>query len=268
MAMVLTDDKHYKAIADMIRYCDGSNTTYKPEEMAPRIDTLTDEMYEYGYNDGMSEYDEWWQNYQHPVITGTPQDGVCDYRFAGRAWNETTFYPQDDMQPTRAVSMFAMTGFKGDLAQRLEDCGVTLDFSKCTMMNGLFTNASLITRVPKIDLTSNTADNASLFINCGSLVTVDEIVFGENTKAYTSMFSGCSKLVNVEFSGIINKNGIDVSKCTGLTVKSLVSLFTVLENKTSDTSSTTWKVTIGATNIAKLTSEQLAIAQNKGWVVA
>ena len=80
-------------------------------------------------------------------------------------------------------------------------------------------------------------------------------------------FYGAYKLTNVNFVGQIKVNGLSVSDCTKLTRESLLSLIQCLEDKTGDTSGTTWTVTIGSTNKAKLTAEELAVATNKGWTV-
>ena len=85
--------------------------------------------------------------------------------------------------------------------------------------------------------------------------------------------SGCSASITVsntwatcyglvEYSGLALPVAHSYSVSTYLTVDSLVDMLTVLPTVSSK------KITIGATNKAKLTAEQLAIATNKGWTVA
>ena len=57
----------------------------------------------------------------------------------------------------------------------------------------------------------------------------------------------------------------DISKATRLTVESLIGMFEALADLTGQTAKT---LTIGATNIAKLTEEQIAIATQKNWTIA
>ena len=50
-----------------------------------------------------------------------------------------------------------------------------------------------------------------------------------------------------------------------LTVDSMVAMFNSLKDLTGDTAKT---LTLGSTNLAKLTDEQKAIATNKNWTLA
>jgi surface protein len=56
---------------------------------------------------------------------------------------------------------------------------------------------------------------------------------------------------------------ISFSSCPNLTHDSLMSIINNLATVTS-----TKKLTLGATNLAKLTNEEKAIATNKGWTLA
>lgn len=77
--------------------------------------------------------------------------------------------------------------------------------------------------------------------------------------------------LNPEYTGekkyTIKVTGLDFSSCTKLSKESLLSLVYALDDKTDDTSGTEWIVTIGNTNKAKLTADELAVAVNKGWTV-
>jgi hypothetical protein len=68
--------------------------------------------------------------------------------------------------------------------------------------------------------------------------------------------------------GAIGQNGFDVHWSTKLTHDSLMSIINHLSDKSSDTSGTTWTITLGTENIAKLTDDEIAIAEAKGWEVA
>jgi len=52
---------------------------------------------------------------------------------------------------------------------------------------------------------------------------------------------------------------------SNLTVESMVAMFNNLKNLTDETAKT---LTLGSTNLAKLTDEQKAIATNKNWTLA
>lgn len=40
-----------------------------------------------------------------------------------------------------------------------------------------------------------------------------------------------------------------------------------LQDKSADTSGTAWKVTVGETNLAKLTTEEINAVKQKGWTI-
>ena len=143
MAKVITDDKHYKDIAQIIRdkdvmgnYQDKPNM--KPEEMSSRIADIIDGNYDYawleGFEDGMDQgyndgYEEGFQigseeSYPKGVVDGkdiVANQGYNDfwdllqvngkrvnYNFAfyGVLFNKDNFKPKYSFQPTSAEDMF------------------------------------------------------------------------------------------------------------------------------------------------------------------
>ena len=90
-----------------------------------------------------------------------------------------------------------------------------------------------------------------------------EVTFGKET-GYSGTFGGCKALENLLVHGTIGQNGFNVSQSTKLTHDSLMSIINALEAKTEGT----WTVTLGATNLAKLTDAEKAIATQKGWTLA
>ena len=80
------------------------------------------------------------------------------------------------------------------------------------------------------------------------------------------VFYGCSELEEINFEGPINTS-ISFQWCTKLTHDSLMSIINALKDNSEDTSGTTYTLTLGATNIAKLTNDEILIAENKGWVI-
>lgn len=80
----------------------------------------------------------------------------------------------------------------------------------------------------------------------------------------TRMFYSASNIESITFTGLIKFTGLDVSYCPKLDKASLLSLLNCLEEKTDGG---VWEVALGSANKAKLTDQELAIAQNKGWTV-
>ena len=139
-----------------------------------------------------------------------------------------------------------------------------IDTSNGTFFTYMFYNCTRLTTIPKID-TSNGTYFDYMFYKCTSLTTIPELNASKNT-SFDNTFNNCTKLQNITFVGTINANGLNLSYSTKLTHDSLMSLINALADKSGDTS-TTWKVTIGSTNKAKLTAEELEIATMKGWSI-
>lgn len=136
-----------------------------------------------------------------------------------------------------------------------------LDCSNAYGADSMFQAAQIIDT--KVDIIIGT--NASYtFLNCDKLVTIRKLIVSENT-TYSRWFDGCTALVNLTFEGVIAKNGLNLQWSTNLSHDSLMSIIYALQDKSVDTSGTNWIVTIGNTNRAKLTVEEIAIAEKKGW---
>ena len=137
-----------------------------------------------------------------------------------------------------------------------------LDTSNGTNFSYMFYECGALTSIPQLD-TSNGKNFGSMFNNCRALTSISLLnmsnVSGTN---WSSMFYNCPALKNVTFEGTIPVRGnMSVfSSCPNLTVESLMSFINALTNM-SDTA--TYTITIGSTNLAKLTEEQIQIATDK-----
>lgn len=154
-----------------------------------------------------------------------------------------------------------------------------LNTSNVTSMSVMFYNCSNLTTVPQLN-TSNITDMASMFCNCNSLTAVP-LLDTAKVKTMSQMFWNCNNLQTVpafDCSNVTNMNNIFAS-CSSLksilmtnigvsfdistsTLFERADLVTILNNLKTVTSSKTLKM--GATNLAKLSDEDKAIATNKG----
>ena len=111
----------------------------------------------------------------------------------------------------------------------------------------------------------NTSRDTSIlrtFDNCLKLKSLPELDFSNVTDT-TWSFNSCSSLTDLGgFIGL--KVGIDLSACTALTHDSLMNVI----NKAADVTASPATLTLGSTNLAKLSDEEKAIATNKGWTLA
>ena len=157
-----------------------------------------------------------------------------------------------------------------------------LNTSKVTNMYSMFSNCTSLTAVPKLN-TSQTSDTSRMFYYCSSLTAVPQLDTSNVTNMsymffncsllttiprldaskvtdLSGVFGGCSSLKSILMHGM--KVGFSISDSTQFEKSDLV---TILNNLATVTS--TKKLNMGTTNLAKLTDEERAIATNKGWTL-
>ena len=156
-----------------------------------------------------------------------------------------------------------------------------LDTSNVTNMSHMFTICANLTTIPQIN-TSNVTNMSHMFSGCRKITTIPQLN-GEKLINVYSNFHNCTSLEN--FNGLINlgqefstsQNAnyynytLDLSSSTSLTEQSIINILNNLYDIATK-GCKTQTVTLGATNLAKLTSTEgqqaLASAQSKGWNVA
>ena len=134
-----------------------------------------------------------------------------------------------------------------------------LDTSNVTNMSSMFYGCSSLTSVPLLD-TSNVTNMKSMFYGCSSLTSVPMFDTSKVTEMH-NMFYGCSSLETIHMKNI--GANLNISSSTLFTREALLEIIGNLKTVTS-----TKKLTMGSTNLAKLTEEDKAIATNKGWTLA
>ena len=163
-----------------------------------------------------------------------------------------------------------------------------LDTSKVTSISGMFYNCSRLSSIPQLD-TSNVTTMYETFSGCEHLIAVPLFDTSKVTNM-SSMFYRCSSLSSVprlnavsltsasnmfgatysplnkftDFGGLTGlKIDLVLSPCPTLTHDSLLNVI----NEAADVTASPKTLTLGATNLAKLTDEEKAIATNKGWTL-
>lgn len=134
-----------------------------------------------------------------------------------------------------------------------------LDTSKAISLNSMFYDCYSLTTIPLLD-TSKAISLAAMFYDCSALTTVPALDVSNATNM-GNIFNGCTSLKSILMTGM--KVSFDISSSTQFERADLV---TILNNLAAVT--TTQTLTMGATNLAKLTDEDKAIATNKGWTLA
>ena len=138
------------------------------------------------------------------------------------------------------------------------------DTSNVTNMQNMFYLCTSLTTIGDISNwnTSNVTNMGSMFYNCYLLTTLD-LSNWDISKVTTigTAFNYCSALVDFKAPKNISAN-MSVANSTALSHDSLMSIINNLATISGKT------LTLGATNKAKLTADELAIATNKGWKIA
>lgn len=191
-----------------------------------------------------------------------------NYGFMNQSWDEETFRPSYDINcAAETRSMFQECDFKGSLKKALDNAGVKLDTSKCVYFYTVFYGMPNLTELPQIDIRNVTGTMTGVLHYCPKLKRIDGgIICSENTNFMSDTFrTNVTALEDCIFSGVIGKS-IKLSTLTGLNKESIMSVINILKDYSG--SGTTYTLTLGTTLQAKLTDEEKAIAQGKGWTVA
>ena len=141
------------------------------------------------------------------------------------------------------------------------------DTGNVTTMYYMFSNCKSLTTLDVSNFnTSNVTTMGSMFAYNTSLTTLNmnncDISKCTSSTSLSNMFSNSTALVDFQAPQNISAP-MDVSKSTLLSHDSLMSIINNLMTTTS-----TKKLTLGTTNLAKLTEEEKAIATGKGWTLA
>ena len=163
----------------------------------------------------------------------------------------------DTSQVTKMNSMF-------NNCQSLTSLDVSnFDTSKVTDMSSMFNSCISLTSLDVSNFdTSQVTKMNTMFFYCRSLTSLDVSNFDTSKVTNTSnMFNACQALTN--FTSCVFRTSVSFNGSNKLSHASLMSIINNLARVT-----TSQTLTIGTTNKAKLASNEIAIATNKGWTVA
>ncbi len=207
MAIVTTDDKHYKDIAATLRRCSGNDRKWRPEDMTHGIEiacgtnwnTGYSEGHESGFNEGVTagrvegkraEYDRFWDAFQN---YGKNASYSC--AFYGNRWTDDLYNPKYTFVTNNCNQMFYSNTM-------LTDTKVPIDISKGGQTHYLFQGAT-------------------------AMKTIRELIVSDE-KSWTNMFLNCTSLENITITGTVSKN-IDF-QWSPLTADSMRHLVSVLSD--------------------------------------
>ena len=145
-----------------------------------------------------------------------------------------------------------------------EDCNKltsipNIDTRNVTDISYMFYYCGSITSIPLLN-TSNAKNMRSMFYDCSRLTSVPALD-ASNATSLSYMFGYCPNIEYIHMHGM--KVSFDISASRKFTREALVE---ILNNLATVTTSPT--LTMGYTNLAKLTDADKAIATGKGWKLA
>lgn len=259
----------------------NKNGVIETDSVFPAMTFVADNnvLMEFEYNKSNSNHqaEDFWNGYQ-------AMGSRTDYRWAcinsnfivdreGKArWN---FTPKYDVKVNVGNAMFRCfnnnssggIGYEDiyvDLPQHFENLGVKFDTSNLTDAGTMFYNAQGIKRIPVINLSKCIVANttANFIGQMARTVTIDGIISSENTAWGSNSFVSGTPLNHCIFSGVIGKS-FYISNAKNLDYESLLSIIDCLIDNVD--TGTTLTLTLGSTLIAKLSEEELALIEEKGW---
>lgn len=264
MVKVLVSESNLEDIADAIRGKDGSANTYTPSEMATAIQNIPS---------GGSDPSEFFEIEPASIANLS-------------SWVANNYLKKADKLEIPSSATSLVTFFQLWYAPVVPKviCG-----NQVTNMANMYGNANEngCTNVVSIDVsgldTSRVTNMSNMFNGCAKLVSLDlsdfdfsNIAGYNNSGTIYNMFNNCTALTNLQFGTGLGTaytasthrsySTLDLSSCNNLTHDSLMSVINNLYDLAGNGKNHQY-LTLGATNMAKLTSAEIQIATDKGWDV-
>lgn len=245
MAIGLTDDKHYQAIAQALRDNVVTTKSYMPGEMAEEIYTIaprhyeigrqegyeagkaeggdTDAAYEQGVADGkQAENDRFWDSYQQ--WSAYQQDGKPKsymFAFATDRWTDETFKPKYDIIASGIGYMFRSSGIT-DLKGILQQRGFKITCSSGSVE--YFAQGSALTSVPEMEIEGGLTVFTNAFNGCTALVSVDKLNLSTTALCECkNAFRNCTALTEIRFNSGIRPHELNFAQSTAMSRESFAS---------------------------------------------
>ena len=134
-----------------------------------------------------------------------------------------------------------------------------LDLSSGTNFINAWRECSSLTEFPQLDLSSGT-NFSRAWGECSSLTSLPALDLSNGTVIYDALYYSSSLTTLGGFGAI--KEDFDLSYSPNLTVESIMNVINQAATVTGKT------MTLGSTNLAKLSDEQKSVATSKGWTLA
>ena len=218
MAKIITDDRHYKAIATELRdnYAADDTAVFKPSQMAPAIVQNIGRAYDAGRKD---EYDSFWDMFQQNGKRTAYNYGFADWGWEYARPKYKVLAPDDYL-----CFLFSYNVNLKKVEAAYFDLSTNKYMSDTNLMQGnqrTFGNCSALEEVEDIGLQA--AYYYRTFYKCPKLHTIAVLRFRPTTLIYDA-FNSCTSLANLRIEGTIGQDGLDLHWSAPLTKMSLESV--------------------------------------------
>lgn len=196
MAIVTTDDKHYRAIAAAIRNNSDVIDEIKPEEMADCVNDIAFHKYYQGETDGVTlgrqlERDDFWSVY---LNYGRPK--IYQHAFSNGRFTDEIYNPNYPIHCAYSTSVSAQYMFSDS---NLSDTKVEIIIGENRGLAYSFQNNKKLHTIRKLTLLGNNTFN-NTFSNCPELqnITIEGVILADIS------FADSPKLTKASITNIIN----------------------------------------------------------------
>ena len=257
MSYIITDDKHYKDIAKSIRSKMQTDREYYPKDMAIAIDNIPSSA------DGTD----------NPVIGiyyTNPDDNGNPTKVKISGWVNTTggfpnIFTLSNVRAFIEEAEFLNCNFLSLGARAFQSCAslssINLPNSLKTLESEAFGGCKSLSSINLPNSLETIQHNC--FVFCASLSSINLPNSLKTLGGYP--FRYCSSLKYVTLGDNFNCNNLNLSSSDLYTREIILQWLNAIADRTGQKA---YKLTIGATNLAKLTEEDIAIATNKNWTLA
>lgn len=222
-----------------------------------------------GFEDGAkSEYDRFWDAIQNKGDYSCSNINNLDLprntHLFGLGWTNATFKPKYDV-----IVLDANTFVYSEIEDlRPETVGVNIDFSRLNNFNYILRKAKT-KYIGVVDMT-NATTGWCVLRGAENLEYVEKLILPIKDLEFQNGGFAIDNLMHIAFENEF-LSYVAFNWCTKLTHQSLINILNALYdyvNGDLDGSSKNKTCTLGATNLAKLTDAEIAIATEKGWTLA
>lgn len=237
MNYIITNEQYYKDIATSIRERLKVDREYYPKDMAKAISLIPSSA------DGSNEL-------------------VSGYYFY--APNENGYATKCKLVGLPQTALLDLRSNTGELYKYIEYFYID-DSCSVSNLNGSFFPPENI-YLKEIRLSSKiTLLQYLTIVNFSNLTTLN---LPKTLEYFVGSIRGCPNLEFVTIEEGFNCNNVDLSGSTKYSKETIVSWLKALKDRSGITNETTYKFTIGTTNLKKLTAEEIKIATDKNWTLA